>query len=87
MKKKKSNQIIFSEASQALKALLEGCDKSMPRIREIQIYLLEETPEGLALSLEWKKEYTKLKKRAERWEGDIEEPEMAKSEKPPTLLN
>ena len=87
MKKKKSNQIIFSEASQALKALLEGCDKSMPRIREIQIYLLEETPEGLALSLEWKKKYTKLKKRAERWEPESDIEEMAKSEKPPTLLN
>ena len=86
MKRKKSNRIIFEESAKTLLGICKDCGKNIPKIKEIQMYLIEENGDNMAFSLEW--DGTKLQKFAERREADpdIWSEEEEEKEKP-ILLN
>ena len=86
MKRKKSNRIIFTESMKTIHSLLEDCENTIPKIKEIQIFIIESSGDKMGLSLEWNGKV--LQKFAEYIdaEQDLSEWEEEEENKP-VLLN
>ena len=86
MKRKKQTQKILKEALSALGALLQNADK-LPRFREIQVALIEDSGDALHLTIEKIEGENDFERSFEHHPSSLEEDEFGNPHHKKVLLN